>query len=162
MSERFQKIVTSTLSADYVGNDWFDEFPNLRFATDIVKRNEILAKMLEQHCHSYIFGSAQQPPLASSSSTEGSENGDMSEEKIAVRFHKEPGCFEELLFGEDTIACSTPEDIFVWLSKVYETSRDFELGTFGGSLLAITMKTQSSKWEPIAIGYIKDVIGMAH
>lgn len=26
----------------------------------------------------------------------------------------------------------------------------------------MTMKSQSSKWEPIAVGYIKDVIGMAH
>jgi hypothetical protein len=30
MSMAFQKIVTSALSANYVGSDWFDQFPNLR------------------------------------------------------------------------------------------------------------------------------------
>jgi hypothetical protein len=151
MSTRFQEIVTSALSANYVGSDWFDEFPNLRFATEVVNRNVALANILEKYGHSYIFDIAQSGGWA-----------EEIEQKIGVRFEEDPIGLEEFPPGEDTILNQTTGDIFVWLTKVYETSRDFELGTFDGSLLAMTMKTQSSKWEPIAIGYIKDVICMAH
>ena len=34
--------------------------------------------------------------------------------------------------------------------------------TFDSSLLAMTMKAQSSKWEEIALAYISDVVTMAH
>src|SRR5437764_2450064 len=120
VSEQFQKIVTSALSADYVSDDCFDKSPTIRFATEVVNRNEVLGKMLEQHGHSYTFDDAQP---ASSSSTEGPEDGYENEEKIRVRFQDDPDDLEALPFGEDTIVSQPSEDILMWLSKVYETSR---------------------------------------
>ncbi|KAF1809570.1 hypothetical protein P152DRAFT_152974 [Eremomyces bilateralis CBS 781.70] len=166
ISERFQKFVMSALSADYVGDDWFDKSPNLRFATAVVNRNEALAKMLAQYGHSYTFDGEQRVSSEDGDEGDSSEDRDDNDEeierKLSVRAQKDPEGLEELPPGENMIVSHTPRGIFKWLSKVYGTSRGFELGTFDGSLLAMTMKTQSSKWEPIAVGYIKDIISMAH
>lgn len=35
----------------------------------------------------------------------------------------------------------------VWLKEVYRGARGFELGTLNSSLLAVTMKRQSTKWK---------------
>src|ERR1700760_1597967 len=55
ISVEFQNVVNSALSANYVGTDWFDRHQELRFATDIVNRNEALAKTLEIYGHLYEF-----------------------------------------------------------------------------------------------------------
>ena len=172
ISEQFQKIVTAALSADYVGDDCFDERPNLRFATQVVNRNEVLAKMLEEHGHSFVFDDDVESASSSSGFSSprgwpstvnvGPENRNEDENKIPVRFQDDPEGLEELPDGENMISGQPQGDIFKWLTKVYKTSRGFELGTFDGSILAMTMKTQSAKWEPIAISYIKDIIAMAH
>lgn len=109
VSDRFQIVVTSALSADYVGYDWFDEFPSLRFTTKIVNRNEALKEMLERHGHSYRFDHAQS---ATSNYAEEPENVDEHENandddddnrgKITVRLQEDPDGFEELPFSEDT------------------------------------------------------------
>jgi hypothetical protein len=172
ISEQFQKIVTAALSADYVGDDCFDERPNLRFATEVVNRNEVLAKMLEEHGHSFVFDDDAESAISSSGSSSqrmwpitvnvGQEDRSEDENKIPVRFQDDPEGLEELPDGDNMISGQPQADIFKWLTKVYKTSRGFELGTFDGSILAMTMKTQSAKWEPIAISYIKDIIAMAH
>jgi hypothetical protein len=171
ISEQFQKIVTAALSANYVGNDCFDKHPNLRFATEVVSRNEILAEILEQHGHSFAFDDTKDDSsssgFGSKKSLESPEyaklhNGNEKEGKIPVRFQDDPEGIEELPDGDTTIPGPPQENIFKWLTKVYETSRGFELGTFGGSILAMTMKTQSAKWEAIAVAYIKDITAMAH
>jgi len=169
---RFQEIVTSALTANYVNCDWFDENQNLRFATKVVNRNEIFANTLERHGHSYIFDDAlSDNPKEEYAGSEqedeedaGSEQEDEEEldQNIQIRFNDTPASLEELAASPETIDNQTSEDILIWLTKVYTDSRGFELGTFDSSLLAMTMKTQSSNWEPIAIGYIKDVIVMAH
>jgi hypothetical protein len=168
ISEQFQKIVTAALSADYVGDDCFDERPILRFATEVVNRNEVLAKTLQEHGHSFVFdddaksASSSSPRGSPSTENVGQENRTEDENKILVRFEDDPEGLEELPDGENMISGQPQADIFKWLTKVYKTSRGFELGTFDGSLLAMTMKTQSAKWEPIAMSYIKDIIAMAH
>jgi len=162
MSMRFQEIVTSALTANYVNCDWFDEYQNLRFATKVVNRNDIFAKTLEQQGHSYIFeGTPSDDPEEGDTVSEQADEKKL-DENILIRFVDTPDDLEELTAGPKTIDNQTSEDILTWLTKVHKDSRGFELGTFDSSLLAMTMKTQSSNWEPIAIGYIKDVIIMAH
>jgi hypothetical protein len=157
----FQKIVTSALSANYVGSDWFDQYPNLRFATEIVNRNEIVSTTVERHGHSYKFST----PSISEIKLEAleDENGkEEQSEKLLLRFQNDFEGLDELTASDDSIPNKAASDIMPWLTKVYKTSRGFELGTFDSSLLAMTMKTQSSNWEAISFGYIKDVICMAH
>jgi hypothetical protein len=169
---RFQEIAACALSANYVGSDWFDQYPSLRFATAVVDRNEQFAAMLGQHGHFYAFDDA---PLTDSETEEEddevpddddqSEVAGRYEEKgaeIHVRLSKDADGLEELVCGEETIRNESRKNVVDWLTTVYKTSRGFELGTFDSSLLAITMKTQSANWESIALGYVKDVISMAH
>src|SRR5687767_2838232 len=55
ISMKFQKLADAALSANYVGCDWFDQYPDLRFATTVVTRNQLFADMLAQHGQSYHF-----------------------------------------------------------------------------------------------------------
>jgi hypothetical protein len=177
ISEKFQTIVRAALSANYVSDDCFDKQKNLRFATAVVNRNEILAKTLDEHGHAYDFVKAQPatqiPNLSRKISWEfQAEDEDEvmespkkvseKEKTTRVRFHGDPDGLDELPVVEKTILNQPQEGISKWLTSVYLTSRGFELGTFDGALLAMTMKTQSAKWETIAMSYIKDIISMAH
>jgi hypothetical protein len=70
---------------------------------------------------------------------------------IALRHTKDIADLEDLV-----------SDIIEWLSELYKGSRGFELGTFDKNLLSTTMNAQSAKWEPLAHGYILDVVHLAH
>ena len=69
---------------------------------------------------------------------------------------------DEATIENETISTQIHSNTLEWLATVYKTSRGFELGTFDNSLIAMTMKTQSSKWEGLALGYISDIVSMAH
>src|ERR1700760_3982129 len=95
ISMAFQEIVTSALSANYAGSDWFDEYPNLRFATDVVNRNEIVATTGAKHGHSYEFSS----PSTSEVQPEATENEEDKGEPgkpISLRFHDDFDGLDEL------------------------------------------------------------------
>lgn len=68
----------------------------------------------------------------------------------------------EILQPQELLDRPNDGDIESWLWEVYETSRGFELGTFDASILATTMKKQSSKWIDISLGYVSDVIVLVH
>lgn len=64
--------------------------------------------------------------------------------------------------GPETLAEPQSGSIHVWLKEVYRGARGFELGTLNSSLLAVTMKRQSMKWKSLALGYIADIVTLAH
>jgi hypothetical protein len=68
----------------------------------------------------------------------------------------------EILQPQELLDKPNDGDIESWLQAVYENSRGFELGTFDASILATTMKKQSSKWINISLGYVSDVIVLVH
>jgi hypothetical protein len=45
---------------------------------------------------------------------------------------------------------------------MYESSRGFALGTFDSSILATTMKVQTTKWAAISLGYISNIATIVH
>jgi len=154
---RFRDITSMALNAQYTGSTWFDTCESSRLATTVVNRNESLSEMVEHYGHSYKFDdsevdSGSAPPPASTAEYE----------KIYVReldIHED---LEDLMLGEEEIDAYIGQGILRWLGEVYKGSRGFELGIFDSSMLATTMKTQSVKWEPIALGYIADVVGTVH
>ena len=81
---------------------------------------------------------------------------------LAVRHTKDIADLEELISDDRLIDDKIRSNTIEWLSELYKSSRGFELGTFDKNLLARTMKIQSEKWEPLAQGYILDVIHLAH
>lgn len=81
---------------------------------------------------------------------------------LVLRHTKDIDDLEDLISGDRLIDDKICSNIIEWLSELYKGSRGFELGTFDKNLLSRTMKAQSEKWEPLAHGYILDVIHLAH
>lgn len=164
----FQKIAGLALSANYVGSDWFDQYPSLKLATAVVNRNEALEEAVRFHGHLYDFDSRKiEAPKPTEENHEASPDGADSEgnqgdQGLAVRTTDNHGDLEDMMPSCQNIEPNPYWDIDSWLKDEYTTSRGFELGTFGGSLLATTIKTQSSNWVDLAVGYISDVVSMAH
>ena len=169
---RFQEITVLALNANYVGSDWFDQYPSLRFVTAVVNRNELFASTLKQHGQSYEFKAVEPDQTDMVAETEpkpfnsgilpvGDPDTDGMKEQINLRTTKNHADLEEVMFEKETINKEIGRNTLEWLEAVYKTSRGFELGTFDSSLLATTMKTQSLKWEGLALGYISDVVSMA-
>ena len=179
---RFQEIVALALSANYVRSNWFDEEPSLRFATKVVNRSELLSTTIDKFGHKYDFNAVDQELIENEDevgypeevvyepenrsetvSEDESENVDeASNHCISNRTTTDHDELDEVMFAKKTISSAIAEDIVEWLTTAYKSSRGFELGTFDSSILAMTMKTQSSKWEALALGYISDVVSMAH
>jgi len=171
ISMHFQEIATLALNGNYVGNDWFDQYPSLKYANAVMTRNELFNSMLEQYGQSYEFKAAgsdttEEVAIPSPASPEyfqeSAEDLEEPEEQLALRTIKSHAELEEVMFEKDTTSKRNGHDIMKWLTKVYIGSRGFELGTFDSSLLAMTMKAQSFRWEEIALAYISDVVTMAH
>lgn len=64
----------------------------------------------------------------------------------------------------NTLDVAEPQrgEILDWLRNIHRESRGFEIGTVNPTLLATIMREQSRKWEPIALGYVADVIVLTH
>ena len=172
MSMRFQEIANNALLAHYVSNDWFDDHSNvLRFATLVQNRNYKFSDELWAYGQSYRFESddhedpsgTAMPRLENYGNVPNDEESDDGESDLKPRKKLDHEDLEEV-----TADTSKPINkiievgIFDWLKKTYRTSRGFELGTFDSSLLATTFKKQSEKWEALTLGYVCDVITMAH
>lgn len=176
ISMRFQEVTSLALNANYVGSDWFDQFPSLRFATAVVNRNDMLARVIDRFGHSYdlnadtsesgpqVNGPEEGYP-APSDDPDPMETGHSKESQGEVARSRTTIGHPDLIdltVEQENYTTNVKSNTREWLTAVYRSSRGFELGTFDASILAMTMKTQSSKWEAIALGYISDVVNMAH
>lgn len=166
ISMRFQHTTDSALSASYFSSDWFDTHITLRFATEVVNRNEALSALLAKDGDTYDFHDDCTKKEGVDDKAEVNadlDDNDEKEKKVQTRTTDDDVELEELMVNlEISSKKAEKTDILKWLKEVYEHSRGFELGTFDGSILAMTMKTQSSKWEAIALGYMSDIVSMAH
>lgn len=168
MSMEFQKIADSALNANYASSDCFEGHDSLRFATAVISRNEQLASEVAKYGHLYSFAELETDKDISESESsvkpddlsEGVEPG--QEGDIHTRTEYKVDGLEEILVEDQCIPQFPEKDIDKWLMKIYDSSRGFELGTFDSFLLAQAMKTQSKHWEPIALGYVSDIICLAH
>jgi hypothetical protein len=170
IAARFQQVASLALEAKYWADDIFDQHPSLKLATYMVDRSEIFSKTVHVLGHTYDFEagdssgavvSAEITPVKNNPhqhETEKSANSKL----FPTRNTKTHSDIEDIL--PDTEQLSFPENqgILEWLTKVYRASRGFELGTFDPSLLAITMREQSKKWNGIALGYISDAVTIVH
>ena len=87
---------------------------------------------------------------------------DHAGETLKLRQRENHADLVNFAINHDNLPRSPNNGNLDWLTSLYHRSRGFELGTFDGSLAAVTMKKQSVNWEWIARGYIQDVIQAAH
>lgn len=113
--------------------------------------------------HSTSFQSITEPPSLPKWETYGNEG---IEEPYATvlctRLNEDHEDIEDILFHNEKLSSPESRGILQWLTTVYRSSRGFELETFDPSLLAITMREQSQRWNVIARGYISDTVTIVH
>jgi hypothetical protein len=83
-------------------------------------------------------------------------------EGLKIRQTEDPPELDEILQTQETLPGCRKESVIQWLKGVYHTSRGFELGTFDSSILATTIKAQSSKWTKLALVYMSDIVALTH
>jgi hypothetical protein len=171
----FQKLSTEALLSNYGRTDVFDNNPKLRLATAVVNRSDLMSEVIATKGHTFQFessdrenGSHEQHRDFLDESLEAMninainpDNHD-PEGTIEVRQVQDHSELEGLVHVPKTLSEPQGESIHVWLKEVYRGARGFELGTLNSSLLAVTMKRQSMKWKSLALGYIADIVTMAH
>ena len=162
LSKRFQHIVTDALNARYHETEWFNTTPSLRFATEFVKRSELLGTMLQKYGHTYSFEEAD----ATANDAEKKE-GDalVAEEKIeekeltVCKIRNKGSAYKTYM--DYRLRGKPKREIKKWLTELYEQGRRPGLVTYNDSLIVEMMKAQSENWEWIAVGYLIDLANMA-
>ena len=56
----------------------------------------------------------------------------------------------------------SPTNILSWIERIYESLRNFELGTFDPAILLLLFKQRTVHWEHLAMDYINDIILYIH
>ncbi|KAK1983995.1 interferon-induced GTP-binding protein Mx2 [Colletotrichum cereale] len=152
---RFLVITQAALNGYYKG-DIFKRLPGLKLITKIMKLNEDFSTTFWERGHKRDFGLAWD-----------------DDEESPFRHHTEPARFEDALaeypelddFVEAGLyQCPTPleDPVIEHIEQVYESSRGPELGTYGGTLLAIAFEEQSEKWEHLVISHASRAIAIVH
>ncbi|KIX04833.1 uncharacterized protein Z518_05704 [Rhinocladiella mackenziei CBS 650.93] len=167
LATKFQRVVSFSVDAKYGSDAIFDDM-QLRLATLISTRNVTFSDDLSRHGQEYCFTTSENlrdtdgdspPPLSwESVDSDSSER----EETFETRKLTDSVDVEEILQAQESFSTMNGKSIARWLREVYTSSRGFELGTFDSSILATTMKVQSTKWTGIALGYISDVVAIVH
>ena len=153
LATSFQKVVMLALEAKYGRSDLFDNDSTLRLATAVTSRNALFGNEVDSWGQEYQFN-----PFADNKTGSPVEiAGELEIRKIA-----DPPELDEILHPQENLPGCRKECIIEWLKNVYHASRGFELGTFDSSILATTMKAQSSKWTKLALGYVSDIVSIAH
>ena len=165
----FQKLGDLAADGRYGSLDAFEETPSLKLATAVVDRNETFSDMMHRFGHTFQYSNDNDGAIVAADGTPDYSNDGESEESdgdggdhYAVRFVDDHPELDDMFLAQTTISDPETDNILGWLKRMYQGSRGFELGTFDASLLAVTMRKQSSKWEALAKGYIEDVATMVH
>jgi hypothetical protein len=169
---KFQEVTSHALEAHYGRSTYLKENIYLRLATIIVDLNSAFSEDVEKRGHTIEFEKMNNFPkekLSRNAILEAhpaSTSLDARLTKIAakstIQIEDE---YPELC---DVLAnpyeCPPPQsqDILAWIECAYRSSRGFELGTFGPSILTTLFQEQSNNWEGLAMTYISNVISSVH
>ena len=170
----FQKLSAEALSSNYGRADVFDTNPTLRFATAVVNRSDLMSEAIATKGHTFHFESSDMGN--GSDNYHGFNDGGLEaldvaaiklddygpEGTIEVRQIQDHSELGDLVHAPEKLPEPQGGSIHLWLKEVYRGARGFELGTLNSSLLAVTMKRQSMKWKSLALGYIADIVMLAH
>ena len=171
----FQKLATEALSSNYGRADVFDKNPTLRLATAVVNRSDLMSEAMATKGHTFHFECSDVEKEFEKGSHDfflkapdfaamklGGDEDDEPNLILQVRQVQDHSELEDLVHAPEKLSEPQSGSIHVWLKEVYRGARGFELGTLNSSLLAVTMKRQSTKWKSLALGYIADIVTMTH
>jgi hypothetical protein len=163
-----------SLQAKFGSDELFESLPSLRIAPNAMARTMVFETDMARYGHTYIFSGGDTTRLSMSETLGVGRKREITTRPddqlpsmsdvvgFEVRKEHDHSDVTEILQPQELLDKPNDGDIESWLRAVYETSRGFELGTFDASILATTMKKQSSKWIDISLGYVSDVIVLVH
>ena len=167
LATQFQRTVTLSVDAKYGSHAIFDD-KELRVATLVTARNTKFSEDITKYGQEYRYSSSEDHESNEADLPRVLDWGHSGDpivfDQITFDVRRYTDCIEieDLLQPQESVPAANGKPIAHWLREVYESSRGFELGTFDSSILATTMKAQSTKWAAIALGYISDVVTVVH
>ncbi|PHH75692.1 hypothetical protein CDD80_2181 [Ophiocordyceps camponoti-rufipedis] len=161
LATRFQTVSFAALNALYTGEPVFDEKPDLRLITRIIKLNECFAKVFQRRGHRQLFGTGKDVngvPGRKTVKPQSCVGPDV--ENLPLKEYSELGS----IIKTEKFTCASPSDepITRCIQDVYHWSRGPELGTFGGTILSSVFKKQTERWEGLALSHASNAIAMVH
>ncbi|KAF2657436.1 interferon-induced GTP-binding protein Mx2 [Lophiostoma macrostomum CBS 122681] len=153
----FEHVTRCALGGSYDSHLAFEQNPSLKLITNIQKMNERFANDFWEKGH--------KRDLSSSSDEEDGSLHTPAGEPPRLDLEKFPE-ISDIVECED-YECSEPDwynhsSLMEHIDHVYQSNRGAELGTFSGSILAITFKDQSQKWKPLVLAHVSRSIGVVH
>ena len=180
IATKFQEVTSCALKAHYGDHDIFDRDSGTKLATSVMRRNAMFSSDVALQGHSLKFDTAwrkeysekadkesdsdsEPMPVSKSETTmlklpAQSKTGDL----CSGRYNPTLDDLEHLFPLPVTVRNPEESNIISWLKNSYISSRGFEMGSFGPSLLTEIWRKQSAKWDNLAFGYICDVVILVH
>ncbi|KAI0198155.1 dynamin GTPase [Astrocystis sublimbata] len=165
IAQQFQSTSAAAARADY-GQSTFFKDRVLRLATRAIDRGDEFARLMSASGHNFKFdNSDEKQDIADVEDFDVDMEDESPEQPLASNVRTVPNHADvQDIMHNASIRRLAPreDDILIWLKFVYRQSRGFEIGTFDGRILSVTMQEQATKWYDLALGYISDIIAMVH
>ncbi|KAL8650282.1 MAG: hypothetical protein Q9210_003915 [Variospora velana] len=162
LATRFQHITAKASDAHYEDLDATDSQTSLRLATAVVHRNEHFNNDLWRFGHTMAFKDLAIPDDDKSDSDAASQGSYDAGDMVDTRRYQSTFSDLDEIVSNELVPKVSDADIMAWLEKVYRKAQGFEMGTFHSHLMPYMWKQQSSKWEPLALGYTSDIVSITH
>ncbi|KAK3319348.1 P-loop containing nucleoside triphosphate hydrolase protein [Apodospora peruviana] len=168
LASKFERIAHDALEGRYDGDAIFTEKPDLKLVTKIVGFNEGFSDLMWKTGHTRKFVDEPAVNKEKSDDVKLQENGPKHQyyAEIMGKIQVVVSMFPELdqIVPADKYTCAEPEgtSIMKYIEECYRDSRGPELGTFGGSMLAMTFRDQAAKWHDIARYHVCIIIVVVH
>ncbi|KAF2133256.1 interferon-induced GTP-binding protein Mx2 [Dothidotthia symphoricarpi CBS 119687] len=161
LGSKFQAVTQCALNGYYDSEHVFLEDNKLKLITAITEMNEMFANEFWEKGHK----------RETSPSNDDDDDDDDAEDSWVTSFRilaqeypelhdivelEEYHCPQPMSFGD------TSSGTMEHIKQVYQQNRGSELGTFSGSILAVTFKEQTEKWEPLVLAHVGKAITLVH
>ncbi|CZS92479.1 related to vacuolar sorting protein VPS1, dynamin, and related proteins [Rhynchosporium agropyri] len=168
--------ITSKAIDAYYGRDQCFEDNTFRLATNVMTMNKSFSDAIARKgCTRRFRSEATENDTIAATSETGEAGydscasstdglGTLSTPKAGTEtqsLHEYPEL--KVLMGPPEPAPATPkQDIMQWITKQYERSKGFEIGTLNPSLLPSLFSEQSQSWKYFASGHVENVVQAIH
>jgi hypothetical protein len=153
MASQFQRLVNLALTANHGADDKF-KTADMCVAPAIMSRMKTFSDEMHHHGQTYSFTLQDD---SDSGATQQNYTG-TNTQRLTVRKVDPNETMGGLLHSQESLPLPKKTGIDLWLDKIHQDNRGFELGTSNTTILATAMKDQCSKWNGISLGMVSDVI----
>ncbi|KAK6516034.1 hypothetical protein TWF281_004624 [Arthrobotrys megalospora] len=156
LAVNFQNLASNAMDGYYTRHPAFILNQSFRLATTIVRLNEEFSEAMSKYGHSRNFN--HKSPSESARVTTQAE----AENAISTynNFREEDMCY--LLDTSAFTIKISKGAISEWITREYNKTRGFEIGTYSPQLLKYLFAEQSNNWEVLTRKHMKRVIHEIH